>query len=204
MPNWKIHIAIGNEVNKYLKFKGEDQEKFLFANVLPDINNANLVTDVSMIIPHDITHFKNKKQETYQNFYDKYEEKIKTKDPLYVGYLLHLFTDYYWNSVFYHHVKNTRFKNKLSKELKEIKHHDFRIYNNKYINNILQITDKKVIISELKSLSEVKIKEKDIDLICEFLKNQSLEKGKLIFFKNEELDTLFKESIKEFKKEFIK
>ena len=83
MPYWKTHIEIGKRVNKYLQFQGEDLEIFLFAAIIPDINNSELLTNISTFIPHEITHFKSKEKETFQNFASKYAVELTQIDPFY-------------------------------------------------------------------------------------------------------------------------
>lgn len=203
MPYWKTHIEIGKRVNKYLKYENEDLEKFLFANCLPDINNSELLTHIATFIPHEVTHFKMKGKETYQNFALKYAFKLKENDPLYWGYLLHLFVDFYWNSNFYKNVKNTAYKNTPASKLKDVKHYDFNIYNARFHKNILSVSNKDELLKDLKGLKEVKIKEKDIDFVLNFLKNQETETGNLKFFTKDALNKLMINTVKEFKRTVI-
>jgi len=38
MPTWETHLEIAKRIAKRLKFKNEEYEEFLLANLLPDIN----------------------------------------------------------------------------------------------------------------------------------------------------------------------
>ncbi len=203
MPYWKTHIEIGKRINKYLKYEKDDLDCFLFACVAPDINNSELLANIASFIPHDITHFKNKKQETFMKFYEKYQKEIKAKDPIFMGYFLHLFVDYYWNSNFYSNVKNTIYKNKKSNQLKDVKHHDFNVYNNRFAKNKLNINNKDKLLSELKKIKEIEIKEKDIIFVENFLQEQKLASGTLHCFTKAQLDKIVNNTVKNFRKDFL-
>ena len=57
MPNWKTHLEVAKRLNSKLKLKDNEYIEHLFGNILPDINNAFIVTDISNKISHNITHF---------------------------------------------------------------------------------------------------------------------------------------------------
>ena len=120
-----------------------------------------------------------------------------------MGYFLHLFVDYYWNSYFYSNVKNTIYKNKKSDQLKEIKHHDFNVYNNRFVKNKLKITDKNELIKELAKIKEIEIKEKDIIFVENFLKEQKLASGILRCFTKDQFNKIVIDTVKTFRKNFL-
>ena len=100
MPNWKTHLEVGKRLNKYLKYDEEELNMFLFGSILPDINNSHIVTDISEKIGHDVTHIRKQKNLSYIEFYNKYSEKIINNNPIFVGYLAHIYTDEIWNNHF--------------------------------------------------------------------------------------------------------
>ena len=103
MPNWGEHLLIANKILKKVKI---DENLFLFGNILPDVQDGFLVKGISNIQPHNINHYdlngenfnpKNKKE--YDVFYEIYSEKMD--NPIIIGYLTHLITDFLWNDIFY-------------------------------------------------------------------------------------------------------
>lgn len=202
MPNWKTHIEIGKKVNKVLKYEGDDYNLFLIANVLPDVNNSYFLTNVSAYVPHNITHLKNIKGITYLRFKEKYKTQIENKDPLFMGYLLHLYVDYYFNQDYYNRVSNKRGPKQPAVKLKEIKHHDFAVFNSKFKNNNIAIDDVDKIVTKIKDLEEVLIKNDDILAINKFLAEQEHDATNYIFYKEVELDLLLNKCVKSFIQEF--
>ena len=183
MPNWKTHIELGKRLNKYINYNDENLNIFLLANILPDINNGYIVKDISKILEHSITHFNNKENPSYVNFYNKYKEEIKIDNPIFLGYYIHLFTDYTWNNDFHTKVKETQFSNKERNELRKIKQHDFKIFNNKYIENYFETKNIKEIVNKVKKIEEISINEKDIINVEQFIKEPKIYEGELIFYK---------------------
>lgn len=195
MPNWKTHLEIGKKLNDYLKYDEVRLNLFLLGNILPDINNCYIVTNISQKISHDITHMRNLKTIPYMEFYNKYKEEIYIKNPIFVGYLTHLYTDYIWNKNFYEKVDGLKIKDKTHDELRIIKQNDFKIYNAKFIRNIINLENFETALNEIEKISEVSIKKEDIERIMEFLRNQELCEEKMKFYTEEELDNLIEETI---------
>ncbi len=202
MPNWKTHIEIGKKVNKVLGYEGSDYNIFLVANVLPDVNNSYFLTNVSAYVPHNITHLKNIKGITYLRFKEKYKTQIENKDPLFIGYLLHLYVDYYFNQDYYNRISNKRGTKQPAVKLKEIKHHDFAVFNAKFKNNNIVIDDVDNIVTKIKDLEEVLIKSDDVLAIHKFLVEQEHDATKYVFYKEAELDLLLNKCVKSFIQEF--
>lgn len=197
MPNWKTHIEIGKELNKYLKYQQEDYNLFLFGNILPDINNCYVVTDVLEKIEHNITHFGKYNTPSYQEFYNKYKTEINNKEPLFLGYLIHLYTDYKWNKNFYEKVKHLRENTKNRDELRKSKQSDFKLYNNNFIKNYIVLNDIDVVAEKCKKINEVLIKQDDIQRVILFLLNQEYYKSEMKFHSFKEFDELKNNTIKE-------
>lgn len=183
MPNWKIHIEIGKRVNEELKFDGENLNLFLLGNILPDLNNKYIVVDIEKEIEHRITHFKY----SYLNFYNKYKEQIENRDPLFCGYLLHLYTDYTWNINHAKMLKEKGIGDTYTDELRKIKQNDFKVFNNKFMKNVLQINDYENAINKINQIEEVEINENDLKNVINFLINQTEYEGEYKFFTEEQL-----------------
>ena len=98
MPNWKTHLEVAKRLNNKLKLKDNEYIEFLFGNILPDINNAFIVSDISNKISHNITHFNKDTYKGYSDFYDEYKDYMNNKVVL--GYYTHLYTDYIFNNDF--------------------------------------------------------------------------------------------------------
>ena len=140
MPSWGVHLGIANKVLKNID--NIDKNLFMFGNVTPDINNGYVIKNVSKIIAHKITHYDGEKDfKGYRRFYIKYAKYIQ--DPVILGSLTHLMTDYYYNNITYtkkaiwdeqrENIIGVKLNNgkqiKCNKEeLRKLKRNDFRIY----------------------------------------------------------------------------
>lgn len=200
MPNWKTHIEIGIRINKILKYNKSDLNLFLFGSILPDINNGYLIPDVSNKIEHDITHMGKFINSSYTDFYNKYKNEIENRKPIFLGYLFHLCTDNMWNKNFYSRVKNEKIKVENFDELRIIKQSDFRVYNNNFIENIIEIDNIDYLLNEIKNIEEVVIEKEDVFKSLKFLKEQEIYNEKLRFYSLEELDNIIDDTINNCKK----
>ena len=100
MPSWGIHLATAKKVLE--KINIEDENDFIFGNILPDIENGYLFRDVSHIVSHPITHYDlypREKFSSHNRFFNIYEDNMNNK--VILGYLVHLLTDNLWNKDFY-------------------------------------------------------------------------------------------------------
>ena len=201
MPNWKTHLEIAKRVNKYLRFKDNDYDLFMIASIIPDINSAEIIDNVSKYIPHEITHLQRDKEDSYLKFKRLYSKELKKKDPLYWGYFLHLFIDFSCNQNYYHKVSKLD-KKPSSEKLKEIKHNDFKVLNNKYLDNNINISNEDI-IKKIKKITIVDINKKDLEKAKAFLDNQTKYEGELKFYKKGELEKLLRSSMYEFINTYI-
>jgi len=186
MPSWGIHLALSEKLDE--KIKSKDKNLFLFGNILPDINNGYALPNISAIIPHRDTHYafekdfcgKKEIMPGYEKFYE--ENKDKLDNPLVLGYLTHLLSDYYWNDLTYikHGIFNKNGdrvglvlnnKEKLfcdNSEVTKLKSNDYKIFT-KYIykNNLASppviMQDKtEEVEEELKGIAKIKLTSDDI------------------------------------------
>ena len=192
MPNWKTHIEISKQLNKQLNYNDEEFELFAFGSILPDINNGHLVKDVSKIIDHKITHFV-ADNKSYMNFYNKYKAIIK--EPLILGYYMHLYTDFSFNRNFYEHEEIKKCNNEEHSKLREMKQSDFEVYNNKFYEHTITTEYLGEILNQSRKIEEVSITKEDIIKVKEFLDNQEKYNEDYKFYNEEELDILTEQTI---------
>ncbi len=101
MPSWGIHLAVANDAVKTLKL--EDENAFLFGNVLPDLLCGYVVEDISKVLLYDETHFCDvaglgNKSPALPNYSELLKKYGKKDNSIFIGYYLHLLTDYHWNT----------------------------------------------------------------------------------------------------------
>ena len=131
MPGWNIHLEAGERVAKKLKFTKNKRKEFLLGCLLPDINNG-YVNKVKVRKHHDETHYAYD-QKSSLNFYAENRDKIRERDPIFLGYLFHLYTDGFFNYDFYRTIKRHKMGEGLNHdEKREIKHHYFFLYDTTY------------------------------------------------------------------------
>lgn len=197
MPNWKTHLEVGKRLNKYLKYNEKDFNFFLLGSILPDINNSHIVTDISEKISHDITHIRKLKNPSYIEFYNKYSAEILKYNPIFVGYLAHIYTDEMWNSHFYQKAEIIEMTDKSHDELRVMKQKDFEIYNSKFVENIIELDNNLEVLEQISKISEISIIKEDIEKVIDFLKNQKGINGELMLHTEEELNKLMNETVKQ-------
>ena len=207
MPSWGIHVGIANKLSQ--KIENIDKNLFMFGNVVPDINNGFIIEDISKTISHKITHYDEKiskiissrtsnydKEDNfkgYKRFYIKYMNYIN--NPVVLGSLAHLMTDYYFNNITYSKKAiwedgkvvglklNTGKEIKCDKEtVREMKVNDFRIfadyiYKNHQLSNIKY--DKKMLLINL-IVEEFDITKEDAEKTIEYLNNYIENKKSII------------------------
>ena len=181
MPNWGEHLAVANKLAKKIK---EDKNLFLFANILPDIQAGYLVKGISNIQPRNIDHFDLKNGKWgYENFYDKYSKKLN--NPVVLGYLTHLMTDYCWNSLFYDKKcikENNQIVGYINKDgvlvkgerkkLREDNQKDFKEFQNYvYQNYEMQLPEISAdIVSNVNIIENININDDDVKKVINYIK----------------------------------
>lgn len=207
MPGWNIHLEVGERVAKRMRLSGKKKAEFLLGCLLPDINNG-YVNNVKVVKEHGETHWAFDEKSSL-NFYAKYREKIEEREPIYVGYLLHLYTDGYFNYHFYHHVKRTTIGVDLDHTAKQkIKHNDFWIYDAKYAERILEVTDKESAVAKANEIQNVEIDAEDIADVERIMRDdkfvKAVEGKKYIFYTERWLDELMDEMIESFMCKYLR
>lgn len=200
MPSHKVHIGIGQEVNKELRL---DNDLFYIGCIMPDLGKKYFVS-----------HFKkNPREYDIDEFVKTYYDK---DNPVIVGYLVHLLTDDYYNRytrenkfLFDKNYKLNGIKmvNKYffgtpeeatSKKQEGFYDYEYYLLNNKVISKLNYIN-----LEDLPLINECEI---DTSYIKEYIDthNKVVEsdknKPKYEVFSFEELDELYKNSIKYIKK----
>ena len=194
MPSWGIHLEIANRVSN--KIKDVDKNLFMIGNVMPDINNGYVIRDVSKIIAHKITHYDGEQDfKGYRRFYIKYAKYIQ--NPVVLGSLTHLMTDYYYNNVTYTKkaIWDEKKKNVIGvklndgeqikcnkEELRKIKRNDFRIYADYVYKNskIEELRFNEKILSMNRIIDEFEITKKDAEKTVEYLNEYINQKKSII------------------------
>ena len=198
MPNWKTHLEISNRINQVYGFKGMDLNKFLLGSVLPDINNSHIVKDISTKLYHEVTHYHSDDKPSYLVFYDKYKEQIDANDPMFVGVVTHLYTDYTWNNNFYTNIENRNYPEADRTKLRIMKQSDFQIFNNKFEKNFIDVSgveEIRELSDEVKRIPEMRLIEDDIKKVIEFLKIENFYEAELQFYTIEELNELLEKTV---------
>ena len=198
MPNWKTHLEISNRINQAYGFEGMDFKKFLLGSILPDINNSHIVKDISTKLYHEVTHYHDDVMPSYLVFYKKYKEEIEAKNPLFVGVVTHLYTDYTWNGNFYTNVAKRNYPETDRTKLRIVKQSDFQIFNNKFEKNFIDIKDEyeiELLCDECKKIEEVSLVYDDIRRVIEFLKIENFYNANLQFYTIEELEELLEKTV---------
>lgn len=198
MPHWKTHIEIAKRCNEFLKFNKNDYTLFLFGNILPDINNGYIISDIVTHIDRNYTHFKdNDSHKIYLNFYNEYKNNIK--NPMILGYYCHLYADYSFNNFAYPILNNNEsFKNYTKDELRRFKQDEFKRYNTNFSDNNITIYDCNEILEETKKINRVKIYKGDIIKVSKYLNNDENIQN-LNFFNKNDFDILIGDIVNEIK-----
>lgn len=195
MPNWRIHLEVAKRIDEKIGYSGNDLDFFMLGNILPDINNAYTIEDVSKVISHRYTHFKQEEKEMHLEFLNQYGSET-FDNPLFYGYFVHLYTDYLWNTNFKKKAKNIEELSQLSKtDLRIIKQREFRSYNNNFMKNHLYVKKTKKAVKECKKIDRISIKEKDLKKIINVLAVPRISSKKLKYYTKKELDTLLEETV---------
>lgn len=207
MPSWNIHLEAGERLASKLHLSGREKRQFLTGCLLPDINNG-YINSPKKTYPHHDTHYAFDEKSSL-NFYADYSEQVRRKDPIFLGYLFHLFIDGFFNYNFYHNFKKSPLSYGLDEDKKrDIKHHDFWLFDTNFHHTLdLSLDEASVIASKSNQIANVKISPEDLLEVDEILQddhlNDSIVGSSYIFCSRESLEKVLEDSIKEFMRQYI-
>ena len=208
MPGWNIHLEAGERVARKLKFTKFKKREFLLGCVLPDINNG-YINKVKKRKHHEETHYAYN-QKSSLNFYAENREQIRAREPIFLGYLFHLYTDGFFNYDFYRTIKRHKLGEGLNHDEKnEIKHHDFWLYDMNF-HHQLGVKDE-----ELKELAKISNRVPAVDITPEDIAdverilmmdnlNENLRGSKYQFYTKKRLDDLLEDMIDSFMNDYVR
>ena len=204
MPSWVTHLVTANRIIDKLDIK--DRNSFFFGNIMTDILLNYIVEKTSVHKDYKTTHFAEDRIingveyefPVLDNFFNEYKNKMK--NPVVLGFYIHLLTDYYWNIFSYgeYYKKNGNlvavkfldghWESFPFNEAIQVKQKDFRIFT-KYLKDNFEVP--KVEYNE--NLLELSRDIKELPLTQEDIK-KAIEKIKYFSDKNSdnEIDTNYK------------
>lgn len=205
MPGWTLHLEIGDRIADKLQYKGQDREDFLFGCILPDINNGYL-NNVKEKLGHEVTHFAYDKKSSL-NFYEEYKDKIKARVPIYMGYLVHLYTDGYFNYDFWSKIEDSPKYEELTHEQKtDLKHKDFWLFGSQF-DHRLKISDLTRACKLANEIQPVDLDEDDLRNVLKlFDEGDALMSGvgdHYIFYTEEEMEHVAEDMIESFSRDYL-
>lgn len=208
MPSWNIHLEAGERIAKKLHFDKTKKQEFLFACILPDINNG-YINSPKITKPHHETHYAHD-QKSSLNFYAENKPQIDARDPIYLGYLFHLYTDGFFNYDFYRTIKRHPLgENKTHEEKAEIKHHDFWLYDTNFHHELnINHENAKAIADKASKINVIQITADDILEIDAILKrkdlNDHIKNDNYIFYSKSALDNLMEDMLESFTNDYLR
>ena len=207
MPSWNIHLEAGNRIADKLKMTSSQRQEFLVGCLLPDINNG-YINSPNVVKPHEETHYVYD-QKSSLNFYAENSDKINAKDPLYLGYLLHLYTDGFFNYDYYRNIKRHPLgEGKTDEDKLNIKHHDFWLYDTNF-HHVFDLSDKDAatITKKANNISAVQLSAEDIKDALGILSrndiNDKIRHDSYIFYTKEALDNLLEDMCESFTNDYL-
>ncbi len=207
MPSWNIHLEAGNRLADSMKFSGLKRKEFLLGCLLPDINNG-YINNVKIKKYHEATHYAFD-QKSSLNFYAENKARIDQKEPIFLGYIFHLYTDGFFNYDFYRTIKRHKLGEGLSHEEKsEIKHHDFWLYDTKFRHHLgAKEPELKHLASCANKIAAVDITPDDIVDVERILKDEKfssvMKNAKYIFYTEKRLDELMEDMLESFTHDYL-
>ncbi len=208
MPGWNIHLEAGNRLAKKLKFSGQKRKEFLLGCVLPDINNG-YANKVRVKKIHEETHYAYD-QKSSLNFYAENRSEILSKNPIFLGYLFHLYTDGFFNYDFYRTIKRNKLGEGLDHDAKrKIKHNDFFLYDTCFYHHLrLKPEDYKILAKKANQINTVEIEPEDIEEVENILIERRFadeyKNKKYIFYNKKRLDDLLEDMVDSFMNDYVR
>lgn len=207
MPSWNTHLEAGNRLADKMKLAGHARQEFLLGCLLPDINNG-YINEVSTKKEHGETHYAFD-QKSSLNFYAENKDEIDRKEPIFLGYLFHLYTDGFFNYDFYRTIKHHRLGEGLDHDEKQkIKHHDFWLYDTSFRHHLdYKPSDLERLASYANQIHVTDVTPQDIENIENILTDeafgQSIKGEKYLFYSKKRLDDLMDDMIDSFSHDYL-
>lgn len=207
MPGWNIHLEAGERLADKLKLTGRKRKEFLLGCILPDINNG-YVNKVKVRKQHHETHYAFN-QKSSLNFYAENKAQIDRHEPIFLGYLFHLYTDGYFNYDFYRTIKRSKLGVGLDHEQKSvIKHNDFYLYDTNFYHYLdLRPSDLVPLANCANEISITEITPEDIADVEQILyENRFYESNKNTtykFYTKKRLENLLEDMIESFSSDYL-
>ena len=207
MPSWNIHLEAGERLADKMSLTGDKRREFLFGCLLPDINNG-YINHPDYIKDHSDTHYAYD-QKSSLNFYAENPTEIQGKVPIFLGYLLHLYTDGYFNYHFYRTIKRSPLGAGLTHAQKsDIKHHDFWLYDTKFHHELdIAPSDYAKYAEKANALPRIKVTEHDVAELAQIMHDDTLndhvEGDNYWFYTESELDDLIARMIEGFTEQYL-
>ena len=207
MPSWNIHLEAGERLAKKLKLTHKEKQEFLLGCLLPDINNG-YVNNPAVIKEHRKTHYAYDEKSSL-NFYAENKRQVDEKQPIFLGYIFHLFTDGFFNYEFFHRAKRDENIKDLSHEAKnDIKHHDYWLFDTKYHHELdIPESEYKDYIKKANQINVVDINETDLGEIVKIMHDDALndfvEGEEYLFYTEAELEELMNRMVEGFSEQYL-
>ena len=208
MPSWNIHLEAGTRLADKLKLSEPKRKEFLFGCLLPDINNG-YINHVKTRKHHYETHYAFD-QKSSLNFYAENKAQIDAREPIFLGYLFHLYTDGYFNYDFYRTIKRSELGKDLDHDEKcEIKHHDFWIFDSNFHHHlsIKNRAESRHLAKLANTIHVAEIEPEDIEDIERVLLDENLNssvKGEpYTFYTEKRLNDLIDSTIESFSHDYL-
>lgn len=208
MPGWNIHLEAGERLAKKLKLSGQKRKEFLLGCILPDINNG-YINNVKIIKQHQETHYAFN-QRSSLNFYAENKQKILDREPIYLGYLFHLYADGYFNYDFYRTIKRHKLgEGKTHDEKSKIKHNDFFLYDTCFYHFLgLKSEDLVPLAKKANQISVTEITPTEVqeieNILIENRFTPANKKRKYLFYTKKRLDGLLEDMLDSFMNDYIR
>ncbi len=207
MPSWNIHLESGERLAQKLRFTPEKKREFLVGCLLPDVNNGYINSPKSKF-PHHDTHYAFDEKSSL-NFYADYSEKIRSRDPIFLGYLFHLFLDGFFNYDFYHKAKHSSLTEHLNEDQKrDMKHHDFWLFDTNFHHALsLMPETAKILADKANQIKNVNVTPEDLLEVDRILTdnhlNDAIRGEQYIFYTEAALEQVLKNAIDEFSRQYL-
>lgn len=208
MPSWNIHLEAGERLANKLKLSPVSRKEFLLGCLLPDINNG-YINNPHITKEHEETHYAFDDKSSL-NFYAENQSAIDAKNPIFLGYLFHLFVDGFFNYNFYRNIKRDEKYKDLDRVAKrKIKHHDFWLYDTKFDHSLgLKDADEAAALAHLANeIPTVDLDADDLEEIESILTSHDFKKVSedkiYLFYSEAALDQLMDDALAEFEKQYL-